>query len=343
MSKSSSADSAITDWANRAVTTWGNAKKSKDHQHKAGKVKQAKKTQGYFSKPISIGQARQNLKALVNKKPEVMVKVTGGGRSISGIRAHMKYITQHGDVELENERGEIFNSAEAINDELEAWNDTTLGEKMPNTNAPQSKEKKRNKYGRLLDENGKVLPPSEAVNFVFSMPEGTDPLKLKNAMRDFLEANFSKRHQYVFGLHTDRKHPHVHVAVKSKSFVDQKRLDTRKAAIQGIRLSFVEHLAQHGIEASATPRSTRNALTRATPKRSKVKGKTELEVVVKNTKVTQPMKAIAQEEREGLKKVMAALKASPAKDDQDLATAVDKFLQNKGVEKGVKEDVGRSK
>ena len=40
--------------------------------------------------------------------PEVMAKVTGFGRGIAHVKAHLTYITRHGEIEIESESGQIF-------------------------------------------------------------------------------------------------------------------------------------------------------------------------------------------------------------------------------------------
>src|SRR5687767_8693359 len=37
---------------------------------------------------------------------QVMVKITGGGRGMKAIAAHLSYISKHGQLPIENERGE---------------------------------------------------------------------------------------------------------------------------------------------------------------------------------------------------------------------------------------------
>ncbi len=46
------------------------------------------------------------IRRTVRRTPEVMVKVTGGGRTIAGVRAHLAYISHEGEAEIEDDRGE---------------------------------------------------------------------------------------------------------------------------------------------------------------------------------------------------------------------------------------------
>lgn len=189
---------------------------------------------------------RNKVQGLAKRKPQVMVKVTGGGRSAAGIRAHFKYITKHGKVMLENDEGEHFNGPEAIDDEIALWASSGYGIRKNDPGKGQLKE-------------GDKAPTREAINLLLSMPAGTDPQRLRDAARDFAKEHFGGKHRYVFGLHTDRGHPHVHIAIKSRSDVDHRRLKVNKRTLQAWRESFAAHLYQHGIEAAATPRAVRNA------------------------------------------------------------------------------------
>ncbi len=60
------------------------------------------------------GGARQRAAAIrerieatvVRRAPQVMVKVTGGGRGMKAIAAHFRYISKNGRLDIEDERGE---------------------------------------------------------------------------------------------------------------------------------------------------------------------------------------------------------------------------------------------
>jgi hypothetical protein len=55
-------------------------------------------------RPVAI---RERIEAtVVRRAPQVMVKVTGGGRGMKAIAAHLRYISKNGRLEIEDERGE---------------------------------------------------------------------------------------------------------------------------------------------------------------------------------------------------------------------------------------------
>jgi hypothetical protein len=88
------------------------------------------------------------------------------------------------------------------------------------------------------------------------MPKGTAPEKLLAASRAFAREQFALKHRYGLVLHTDQKHPHVHLVIKAVG-EDGQRLNIRKATLREWRQAFAEQLRAHGIEANATERAVR--------------------------------------------------------------------------------------
>lgn len=193
-----------------------------------------------FGKQITSGNdVRARLKAVANKAPEVMVKISGGGTGMAKIKDHFDYISRNGQLEIEDEQGNITKGRADLEDIKEAW-----------------------QYGgmnRIEDEGTK----RQAFNIVFSMPQGTPPEAVWRAVRDFAARQFAG-HRYVMALHTeetdpDKKpspHPHVHLCVRAESD-EGVRLNPRKADLQHWREGFAQALGEHGIEAAATKRQQR--------------------------------------------------------------------------------------
>lgn len=177
--------------------------------------------------------ARNRVKGIVRKSPEVMVKISGGGKGMRAIKAHMDYISRNGDVALENEAGEIFHGKEEVRSLRDDW--------------------KFGQYGIPEESHRK-----EAFNIVLSMPPGTDRKAVTDAAREFAKNEFGGNFHYVFATHDDEKHPHVHLCVNAQGD-DGTRLNPRKADLQRWREGFAEALREYGIEANATPRRMRGA------------------------------------------------------------------------------------
>ena len=194
------------------------------------------------SASTSGGSVRAKLTRTVNKSPEVMVKISGGGKNMGAIKAHMDYISRDGEVEIEDENGNIHLGKDEVGDARDSWEKGGVG-------IPAAGDKRK-----------------EAFNIVLSMPPGTEREAVKNAARNFATEQF-KDHQYVFAAHNDENHPHIHLSVKAASMKGV-RLNPRKADLQEWRESFAEKLRDQGIEANATPRHVRG-VTKKAEKQSK--------------------------------------------------------------------------
>jgi Relaxase/Mobilisation nuclease domain len=112
------------------------------------------------------------------------------------------------------------------------------------------------------DEKGK----REAFHVMLSMPAGTNPVAMREAVQAFLANEFGGDRNYVFAQHDDEPHPHVHVMVQAAGY-DGRRLNPRKADLQRWREGFAEQLNAHGIRANATKRQARGVTKRAVPQR----------------------------------------------------------------------------
>jgi hypothetical protein len=172
----------------------------------------------------------------VSGVPEVLVKVSGGGRSAEAVQAHFAYIDRHGRLEVLTDEGEKLQGKEVADYLVDDWNlDAGKGQYRP---GPKAGEKDRR--------------PKQVQNIVFSMPAGTPPQKLLAATQKFARKKFALQHRYAMVLHIDQGHPHVHLVVKAQSEVGQ-RLYIRKATLRQWREDFAAYLRELGVAANATP------------------------------------------------------------------------------------------
>jgi hypothetical protein len=177
----------------------------------------------------------------VSRAPEVMIKVTGGGRGGSrGVRDHLSYIDRKGELEIETDDGRRLRGKGTEADLIEDW-DLDLDE--------------HRKRQELFARNDRK-PPKLVHNLVLSMPAHTPPDKVLLAVKDFAREEFGLKHRYAMVLHTDEPHPHVHLVVKAVSEQGD-RLNIRKATLRGWRQEFARHLREHDIAANATERAVR--------------------------------------------------------------------------------------
>ncbi len=188
----------------------------------------------------------EHIRRTVRRVPEVMVKVlSSGGQDLKSIGKHVEYIDRHGKLPLETDDGErLFGQASKAL--LADW-DLDLEDK-----------RRRND---LTPTNAR-RPPKLVYKIMFSMPEGTPPEKVRDAVRNFAREEFALKHRYAFVLHTDEPHPHVHMVVKAVS-EQGTRLNTRKATLRLWRSEFARHLRALGVEANATERAVRGVQRKA--------------------------------------------------------------------------------
>ena len=177
---------------------------------------------------------RQRIEAtVVRRAPQVMVKVTGGGRSMAAIAAHFRYISKNGRLEIEDQRGETMQGKDSLHHLADEWR---MG-------------------GARIPEDAEPGQRREAFNIMLSMPRGTDPLIVQRAAREFAQAELSD-HKYVMVLHNHQANPHVHISVRAVSRLG-KRLNPRKNDLHRWRETFAEKLRGYGVEAEATRQTTR--------------------------------------------------------------------------------------
>lgn len=87
-------------------------------------------------------------------------------------------------------------------------------------------------------------------------------MRLHDAARAFAAAAFGERFPYVFALHDEGGHPHVHLTVRALG-VDDSRLNPRKADLEVWRQRFAQALRDRGVEAEASPRRARGVPRKA--------------------------------------------------------------------------------
>lgn len=178
---------------------------------------------------------RERIEAtVVRRAPQVMVKVTGGGRNMRAIVAHLRYISKNGRLDIEDERGQVERGKAGMHAIADDWR--LGGSRIPDDGAPGQ--------GRR-----------EAFNIILSMPRGTDPLTVLRAAREFAQAELAD-HKIAMVLHDHQANPHVHLSVRAESR-HGRRLNPRKADLQRWRETFAEKLRGWGVEAEATRQATR--------------------------------------------------------------------------------------
>jgi type IV secretion system T-DNA border endonuclease VirD2 len=185
---------------------------------------------------------KDGLRRLVERVPEVVIKVEGGGLTSEGIKKYMAYMTRNGQLPAADDKDDPIKGKDGVANAHDRWDlDMTKG------------------HGRL----------HQSFNLILSMPKGTNPNKLFIAVQRFASEHLSD-HDYMMVLHTPEtdpkqpapNHPHVHLALKAEDRHGQ-RIQIRKPLLRIWRESFAAHLRDLGVPANATHRSSRGVAYKA--------------------------------------------------------------------------------
>ena len=251
---------------------------------------------------------RERIEATVLRRvPQVMVKVTGGGRGMKAIAAHFRYISKNGRLEIEDERGQTLRGKEALRDLADDW-----------------------RFGGSLIED--TSDRREAFNIMLSMPRGTDPLTVQWAAREFTKIELAD-HKFVMVLHDHQTNPHVHISVRAES-KHGKRLNPRKTDLHRWRETFAEKLGERGVDAEATRQATRGSI-RNHPDLWRIKA-AEDGRLLKPTSARRRgagVDATTAQAKQAWLQIAAALATSGDGGDRQLAGSIHRFARDMGFER----------
>lgn len=200
-----------------------------------GRVSDALRHRIADSHSARSAQALQRLDRTAKRAPQVVVKITSRIHGAASTLGAFTYVGRIGmsDKEplgVETSEGKQLMSAQEMMVLAREWQQWE-----------QSDEARRK--------------GATAIAMVFSMPPGTDPEAVRDAVRDFAENDMANR-RWVMALHTDEAHPHVHLVIAGRDN-DGRRFNPNREFLQHCRERFAENLRERGIEADATIRMTR--------------------------------------------------------------------------------------
>jgi hypothetical protein len=261
------------------------------------------------------GEMRTRIEAtVVRRAPQVMVKVTGGGRGMKAIAAHLRYISKNGRLDIEDGEGNKSRGKEALREVAEEW-----------------------RFGGTLIED--LSDRREAFNIMLSMPRGSaDPLIVERAAREFAQAELAD-HKYVMVLHDHQANPHVHISVRAESR-HGKRLNPRKADLHRWRETFAEKLRGWGIDAEASRQATRGR-DRNYDELWQVKARADDRLLSRRSLTKTSLRADASRAGalEAWQHIGRALSTSPDTDDQRLADGIARFIRDFEVSRSDRDTV----
>ncbi|MFG6431865.1 relaxase/mobilization nuclease domain-containing protein [Roseateles sp. LYH14W] len=243
---------------------------------------------------------RQRIATVVRRAPQVIVRVTGGGRGMGAITDHLRYITRSGCLEFEDDRGTVRDGKEALRDLTDGWRYS----------------------GRFISE---VENRREAVNIMLAMRSGTDAKLVRQAVRDFARIELAG-HRYVMVLHEHQTSPHVHLCVKRESIAGE-RLSCGTPDLKRWRQTFAERLQGLEIDADATGQAVRGA-TRNFDSLWRMKARDEgrLRTTIRPTKSGQAVDRSRAEAMKCWGQILKALVDSEQEEDRKLASKVADFV-----------------
>lgn len=181
------------------------------------------------------------LSSLTRRAPEVLVKVSGRQNGAGHVASNFTYIAGR-------------EGREGRDSGIETSEERTLF--------------KAEEFARLAKEwdaweraDGRRRQGATSISMVFSMPEGTNPDKLKDAVRSVAHKEFGD-FRWVLGIHTDTPRPHAHLTVARRG-LEGPRLHPGREDLFRYRELFADELRTRGIEAEATPRKARGVVKKA--------------------------------------------------------------------------------
>jgi len=269
-----------------------------------------------------VTYVRQKLQAMVRRSPQVVVKLVRAPKGMKGISNNLTYISRNGQLEIEDQDGQVILGKEAVADLKAEWRDGGMPIAADST-------------------------MRDAFHLVLSMPTRTDPLSVQRAARDFATQEFSG-FQYAMVLHTfetdpdphPSPHPHVHLTVKAAG-LDGVRLNPRKADLRRWRDEFAEALREHGIEATTTSR-----IHRTTHERWKVQHLHDRNTKARRLDRQQRQTHMPTRQREVMhhyQQIMKTLARSERGDDRQLAVDLVRYLEGRGRTPNTDRERGRDR
>ncbi|RYM09635.1 relaxase/mobilization nuclease domain-containing protein [Sphingobium cupriresistens] len=189
-----------------------------------------------FRPPANRSQrAMEALERTTRRVPQTVVKITGrihGAGSVLGAFTYVARlgVTDQEPLPLETSEGQLLARADEMQQLAREW-----------------------QLHEMSDETRRK--GATALAMVFSMPPGTDPAIVREAVKEFAEQDMVNR-RWVMVLHTDEAHPHVHLIVANRD-QDGRRFNPDREFLAHCRERFAENLRSRGVEADATRRAAR--------------------------------------------------------------------------------------
>lgn len=182
------------------------------------------------------GRGLSRVARVVRKSPEVMFRVTGRTRGFTHMQKHLDYITRNGEVAGVGPEGTIVYGRDTVRDLARTW-----------------------WAQRAVVPGSRRRNSVETVNFIISMPKGTDRDGVDRAAEKFAAKAFGGRFDYLIADHRDTDHAHVHLTVRARGH-NGERFNPKKEDLAMWREWIAHEMREQGIDAEATPRRARGVV-----------------------------------------------------------------------------------
>lgn len=217
------------EWKAKRVFTERNnkAKSSYAYKNTLGNYKNSIRKSSGFGSNISS-------KKTITKQSEVVVKITGASRNFEALKAHLRYISRKGKLELETSTSNKYQGKESLSALADDFN---VGSEIPTEDYIRDNSFKEQR---------------EALHFVFSMRdiEYANPRQIKESAMQTISELYPNNF-YAIAYHGDTDNPHCHLILKVED-INGKRINPKKKDLALIRSKFAENLRERGVEAKAT-------------------------------------------------------------------------------------------
>ena len=128
---------------------------------------------------------REYIERTVRRTPEVVIKVSGGARTLAGVEQSVRYVSRRGKLEMESDAGDRLGMKGFESALVRDWN--------------LDLEARARYTQRSIRVPRK--PPKLVHNLIFSMPPGTPPRLLLKAVRKLARTQFGSDHRHALVLH----------------------------------------------------------------------------------------------------------------------------------------------
>ena len=183
----SSIDERLDEWGSRLfnISTETLPRPRRSTRNPLGSAKPVSTGGRLSSRQTRANYVRQKLQAMVRRAPQVVVKLVRAPKGMKGISNNLIYISRDGQLEIEDQDGQVILGKNAVADLKAEWRDGGMPIAADST-------------------------MRDAFHLVLSMPTRTDPLSVQRAARDFMMREFAGYQLHFMASTLDNRGQFIH-------------------------------------------------------------------------------------------------------------------------------------